>query len=35
MLYAAQANAQIDAELVKKGAFRTETNYSIIMDLRI
>ena len=26
VLYAAQANAQIDAELVKKGAFQTETN---------
>jgi hypothetical protein len=26
VLYAAQANAQIDAELVKKGGFRTETN---------
>ncbi len=25
VLYAAQANAQIDAELVKKGAFPTET----------
>ena len=25
-LYAAQANAQIDAEVVKKGGFRTETN---------
>ena len=27
VLYAAQANALIDAELVKKGSFRTETRY--------
>ncbi len=26
VLYAAQADARIDAELVKKGAFRTETS---------
>ena len=25
VLYAAQTNAQIDAEVVKKGGFRTET----------
>ncbi len=25
-LYAAQSNAQIDAEIVEKGGFRTETN---------
>ena len=29
VLYAAQANAQIDAELVKKGGFRTETNFFV------
>ncbi len=28
VLYAAQSNAQIDAEIVKKGGFRTETSYS-------
>ncbi len=27
VLYAAQANVLIDAELVKKGSFQTETNY--------
>jgi len=26
VLYAAQANTMIDAELVKKGGFRTETS---------
>ena len=26
VLYAAQSNVQIDAELVKKGGFRTETS---------
>ena len=26
-LYAAQANARIDAEIAEKGGFRTETNY--------
>ena len=30
-LYAAQANAQIDAEMAKKGGFRTETNSFHIM----
>jgi len=26
VIYAAQANAQIDAEIAKKGGLRTETN---------
>ena len=33
MLYAAQTNALIDAELAKKGRFRTETNYFTIKRL--
>jgi len=28
VLYAAQTNALVDPELVKKGRFRTETNYT-------
>ncbi|MCK4508277.1 MAG: hypothetical protein KAU27_07055 [Desulfuromonadales bacterium] len=27
-LYAAQSNAQIDAEIAEKGGFQTETNWS-------
>jgi len=27
VLYAAQTNVQIDAEIVEKGSFRTETNW--------
>ena len=30
VLYAAQTNAQIDAEIAKKGGFRTETNYDFL-----
>lgn len=30
VLYAAQPNAQINAEIVGKGGFRTETNYGHI-----
>ena len=31
VLYAAQTNVLVDAELVKKGRFRTETNYTPII----
>ncbi len=30
VLYAAQSNPQIDAEIVKKGCFRTKTNYDLV-----
>ena len=31
-LYAAQTNAQIDAEIAKKGGFRTETKYKALPE---